>query len=209
MAQHGRARTSLPRVGRPHRCNASRPRGIGRHPSRRRRSASSSLGCPSRPLRAHRCPRARRGRPQRAGQSDVPRSALVAASARRAIPSLSVPDVRDQRSSVREVIAGLRDEVLDTALAPLTDAVSRYSVSRQIAWGTWRSAVHGAAAMLNRSDPSSAERARAIVDGITAHPPLAATGTQTEAGFRRRSCCLLYRIGPERTAVCGDCVLLP
>jgi ferric iron reductase protein FhuF len=26
-------------------------------------------------------------------------------------------------------------------------------------------------------------------------------------GFRRRNCCLIYRLSPEQPAYCGDCVL--
>ena len=26
-------------------------------------------------------------------------------------------------------------------------------------------------------------------------------------GFRRRNCCLIYRLSPERPAYCGDCIL--
>lgn len=36
---------------------------------------------------------------------------------------------------------------------------------------------------------------------------LAGTWTSTAPGFRRRSCCLIYRAAPAATAVCGDCIL--
>jgi ferric iron reductase protein FhuF len=40
------------------------------------------------------------------------------------------------------------------------------------------------------------------------YPPL--TGTyqgRPLQGFRRRNCCLIYRLSPSAPAYCGDCVL--
>ncbi|QKW10315.1 (2Fe-2S)-binding protein [Streptomyces sp. NA04227] len=56
---------------------------------------------------------------------------------------------------------------------------------------------------LRRGRPEVAARAAAYGDALFADPVLVATGSRTAAGFRRRSCCLYYRV--EGGGVCGDC----
>ncbi|RSS89995.1 hypothetical protein EF919_25870 [Streptomyces sp. WAC02707] len=105
--------------------------------------------------------------------------------------------------------------VLRDHIAPLTAAVhARYRVATGLLWGNAASALAGAGRELDRwarraGRPDTAERARALTAGLLAHPLLAGTGTLTAArdgiAFRRRSCCLYYRVPGSGSGVCGDC----
>ncbi|GAA3997043.1 hypothetical protein GCM10022384_50230 [Streptomyces marokkonensis] len=75
-------------------------------------------------------------------------------------------------------------------------------------WGNAASALAGAGRELDgwarrhgRGD--TAARARSLTAGLLAHPLLTGTGTLTGTAFRRRSCCLYYRV--PGAGVCGDC----
>jgi hypothetical protein len=105
--------------------------------------------------------------------------------------------------------------LLDTALAPvlrLSDAVAdRYRVPNRVVAGNVASALVGAAAVAGRGEPVAGAVVRLITD-LLAEADLASTGrvvrpTGDRPGirFRRRSCCLLYRV--DDAALCGDCVL--
>lgn len=105
--------------------------------------------------------------------------------------------------------ATLADAVLTAHLAPLTAAVhDRYGVATGLLWGNAASALAGAARELDRwarrhGRTDTAGRAGALTAGLLAHPLLAGTGTLTGTAFRRRSCCLYYRV--PGAGVCGDC----
>jgi ferric iron reductase protein FhuF len=90
------------------------------------------------------------------------------------------------------------------ALVEVTRAVA--SVSGRVLRGNVASAVAAAGALVARARPEAARAASLIVAGLLETPLLAGTGA-FEAGwsFRRRSCCLYYRIPGGGT--CGDCVL--
>ncbi|WP_399893092.1 (2Fe-2S)-binding protein [Streptomyces sp. BBFR51] len=105
--------------------------------------------------------------------------------------------------------ATVTDVVLTTHLAPLTSAVhTRYGVATGLLWGNAASALAGAGRELDRwargnGRTDTAARARSLTAALLAHPLLAATGTLTGTSFRRRSCCLYYRV--PGAGVCGDC----
>jgi len=103
----------------------------------------------------------------------------------------------------------LRDSLLDGPVRQLVEIAAGLSVSRTVLWGNVASAVNGAAAMVARNRPSLAEPARAVGSTLLQYGPLAPAFTGTlVGGFRRRSCCLIYRASPgPRPPVCGDCVL--
>ena len=66
----------------------------------------------------------------------------------------------------------------------------------------------GAATMIAEARPDLAGPAAEAAAALLADPAL--TGTyqgRPLRGFRRRNCCLIYRLSPERPAYCGDCVL--
>ncbi|MFE6617592.1 (2Fe-2S)-binding protein [Streptomyces sp. NPDC057740] len=129
-------------------------------------------------------------------------------------PEGSAPDdlwLTDVRPLPADAAAptGLADAVLHAHLEPLAAALhSRYRVATGLLWGNAGSALAGAARQLDqwarahrRTD--AAARARALTEELFAHPLLADTGTRTGTVFRRRSCCLYYRV--PGSGVCGDC----
>lgn len=103
----------------------------------------------------------------------------------------------------------LADRVLDGPVRDLVTATLSLSVSRHVLWGNVASAVNGAASMIATSRPAWADRSRVIASLLLDQPPLRGTGAGSIGrGFRRRSCCLIYRAAPNAAGtVCGDCVL--
>ncbi|MGW0768903.1 (2Fe-2S)-binding protein [Streptomyces sp. NPDC002676] len=105
--------------------------------------------------------------------------------------------------------ATLAATVLEGHLAPLTAVLrARYGIAAGLLWGNAGSALAGAARELDRWARAAgrtdvAERSRALTDGLFAHPLLRATGTRSGTAFRRRSCCLYYRV--PGGGLCGDC----
>ncbi|MFF3850597.1 (2Fe-2S)-binding protein [Streptomyces sp. NPDC002328] len=99
--------------------------------------------------------------------------------------------------------------VLDGHLEPLSAALrARTPVAPGLLRGNAASALAGAARQLDawarahgRGD--AADRGRALTAELLAHPLLAGAGTLTGTAFRRRSCCLYYRV--PGGSVCGDC----
>lgn len=105
--------------------------------------------------------------------------------------------------------ASVADAVVAGHLEPLADALrARYRIAPGLLWGNAGSALAGAARQLSRwarahGSPDTAARTRALTEELLAHPRLAGTGTLTGTRFRRRSCCLYYRV--PGGGVCGDC----
>lgn len=105
----------------------------------------------------------------------------------------------------------LAETVLDAHLEPLAAALrARHRLAPGLLRGNAASALAGASRQLQEwarahGRPDAAARARALTADLFAHPLLAPTGTLTEPGaaFRRRSCCLYYRV--PGGGVCGDC----
>ncbi|WP_263172499.1 (2Fe-2S)-binding protein [Streptomyces sp. SCSIO ZS0520] len=84
----------------------------------------------------------------------------------------------------------------------------RYGLAEGLLHGNSGSALAGALRELDRwahrtGRPEAAARARALGDALFADPVLAATGHREGTAFRRRSCCLYYRV--PGGGVCGDC----
>ena len=93
-------------------------------------------------------------------------------------------------------------------ITQIVHAVEAMAVSPRVLWGNVASAVNGAAAMIAAARPDLAGPAAETAAAMLANPAL--TGTfqgRPLRGFRRRNCCLIYRVSPERPAYCGDCVL--
>ncbi|WP_033279095.1 (2Fe-2S)-binding protein [Streptomyces sp. NRRL F-525] len=103
----------------------------------------------------------------------------------------------------------LAETVLHGHLEPLNAGLAaRHRTATGLLWGNAASALAGAARELDRwararGRTEVAARARALTAELFAHPLLAGTGTFTGTSFRRRSCCLYYRI--PGGGVCGDC----
>jgi hypothetical protein len=102
----------------------------------------------------------------------------------------------------------LRRSVLNGPVRALTGVTAAMSVSPIVLQGNIASAVNAAAAMIARARPDLTSQAAAVRRALLSAPELAGTWTSSAAGFRRRSCCLIYRAAPSAAAaVCGDCIL--
>ena len=117
---------------------------------------------------------------------------------------LWLADVRPRAADA----ATVADLVVRGHLEPLNAALhARYGVAEGLLWGNAGSALAGAARELDRwargANTDAGERARALAADLFTHPRLAPTGTLTGTAFRRRSCCLYYRV--PGGGVCGDC----
>ncbi|MEU8573126.1 (2Fe-2S)-binding protein [Streptomyces asoensis] len=109
--------------------------------------------------------------------------------------------------------AAVAATVLEGHLAPLAAALrARHRIAPGLLRGNAASALAGAARQLDgwaraHGRPEVAARARALTAELFTHPLLAGTGTSagtaSGTGFRRRSCCLYYRV--PGGGVCGDC----
>ncbi|WP_030750570.1 (2Fe-2S)-binding protein [Streptomyces sp. NRRL S-31] len=105
----------------------------------------------------------------------------------------------------------LADAVLLGHLEPLTAALrARYGVAAGLLRGNAGSALAATARELGRwararGRADVAARTRALTAGLFAHPLLRTTGVRTGTAFRRRSCCLYYRV--PGGGLCGDCCL--
>jgi hypothetical protein len=118
-------------------------------------------------------------------------------------PSAGPPRHAGESGLVAAVAATLVGPHL-AALVGATRAVA--SVSDRVLWGNAASALVGATAIVVRARPASARTASVVLRGLLATGPLAGTGGFGPRGsFRRRSCCLYYRV--PGGGICGDCVL--
>ncbi|WP_435240718.1 (2Fe-2S)-binding protein [Streptomyces cucumeris] len=112
--------------------------------------------------------------------------------------------------------AGVAGQLAHTAhvhLLPLHHAVrTACPVSGRLLWGNAASALAGSLRVFHdwcraRGRGDAADRATALVHTLLRTPPLTGTGTLTTAplAFRRRTCCLYYRV--PGGGLCGDCGL--
>lgn len=102
--------------------------------------------------------------------------------------------------------------VVDGPVRELTEAVgAAVSVSRRVLWGNVASAINSAVTLITAARPELRYRAKPLAAALLDRPPLRGTASTTAAPasrFRRRSCCLIYRVAPGAAGpVCGDCVL--
>jgi iron complex transport system ATP-binding protein len=103
--------------------------------------------------------------------------------------------------------ASVRRVVIDRHLRPLVAAIRAVTpVAEGLLWGNAASALAGALAVLAGARPGSAGPGGRLVEELLGTPPLRDTGTLGWLGFRRRSCCLYYRV--PGGGLCGDCALL-
>lgn len=115
-------------------------------------------------------------------------------------PSAARPSATALPAAVAGALAGPHLVALEHAVR------ARASVSARTLRGNAASAVVAAGRLVARSRPGSAETAYAVVRELLAGEPLLGAGTFGVGwGFRRRSCCLYYRVPGGGT--CGDCVL--
>ncbi len=105
------------------------------------------------------------------------------------------------RSIVRAAVEG----PVPTMLRTLSQT---YALSPIVAWGNVASALNGAATVLATTRPELTNRAYGLVSAALAELPFHDTAHMPGPSYRRRSCCLIYRIGTgQRADTCRDCVL--
>ena len=124
-------------------------------------------------------------------------------------PVLAVPQPRGWRIGDLATLAALAYQVVAAAhLEPLAGALSSH-VAGGLLWGNTASAMVGALEVLVRARPGLREPATELAATLLATGRLAGTGqlgvTGAGLGFRRRSCCLYYRL--PGGGLCGDCGL--
>ena len=90
-------------------------------------------------------------------------------------------------------------------LTALFDA--SYPVGPHVLGGNIASAINSAVRMIGTARPELADAARRHADLFLARPDIEGGYLRAGPNFRRRSCCLIYQVSGDRTAVCGDCVL--
>ncbi|MDN3286472.1 (2Fe-2S)-binding protein [Streptomyces thermocarboxydus] len=114
---------------------------------------------------------------------------------------LHLPEVRPLPGDA----ATLADVVLRGHLEPLSAALrARHRIAPALLRGNAASALAAAAREITRhARPDTAARATRLAGDLLDHPLLTGAGTLTGSAFRRRSCCLYYRV-PDG-GVCGDC----
>jgi hypothetical protein len=97
---------------------------------------------------------------------------------------------------------------LGPAVEVITGAIAqRYRVGEHVLWGNVASAANSAAWLISTPRPDLTRSARAAADAILADVRVEGGRLRAGPDFRRRSCCLIYRIAGDRTAICGDCIL--
>ena len=122
---------------------------------------------------------------------------------------LSLPEAAVAEAAVAtEAGTAATAVLLAGPITQIVHAVEAMAVSPRVLWGNVASAVNGAAAMIAAARPDLAGPAAETAAAMLANPAL--TGTfqgRPLRGFRRRNCCLIYRLSPGRPAYCGDCIL--
>ena len=111
------------------------------------------------------------------------------------------------RVRIAEPVAGVGiAESLEPVVAAVRDLVP---VARGLLWGNAASSIAGALRTVSRSGIASAEDCLALGGRLLGEPPFRGSGDflpfPGEVAFRRRSCCLYYRLDGGGT--CGDCPL--
>jgi hypothetical protein len=95
-----------------------------------------------------------------------------------------------------------------TGVASITEEVGRrYRLSSHVVWGNVASALNSAARLFGASRPDLAEAVGAAADSVLADARVTGGALRSGGDFQRHSCCLIYRIAGDRSAICGDCVL--
>lgn len=132
----------------------------------------------------------------------------------------AVPDVRPANLWWRYDDDGLRVRLKDPVegvaglaepLEPVVEAVRSVTpVARGLLWGNAASSAAGALRTVARGGAATAEECVRLGEELFADPPLKGAGEfipfPGEVAFRRRTCCLYYRL--DGGGKCGDCALL-
>lgn len=147
----------------------------------------------------------------------------AAAVLHEAVPALTPVSVRWRRAddggwALRSAATSLADggalaPLFDGLLAPLVAAVrAQVPVAARLLWGNAASTVAAAKRLLVLQRPAAADRAAEVAEAVLASGSFAGAGDllpprdpDRNWSFRRRSCCLYYRV--PGGGLCDDCVL--
>ncbi|GGB36089.1 hypothetical protein GCM10011492_28500 [Flexivirga endophytica] len=100
-----------------------------------------------------------------------------------------------------------RSPLDDSAIGDLASTIQQlFGVSPQVLWGNVGSAANSTLNLLRTARPDLLDDARQAADALLRDARIDGGALHAGPGFRRRSCCLIYRAG---TGMCGDCVLRP
>ncbi|ORA58649.1 (2Fe-2S)-binding protein [Mycobacteroides franklinii] len=94
------------------------------------------------------------------------------------------------------------------AIESITQCVlDETGVSERVLWGNVGSAANSAAQLIAATRPDLTHTAREVANTYLRDPRIDGGALRAGPDFRRRSCCLIYQLTDDRSAVCGDCVL--
>ncbi|OHU19252.1 hypothetical protein BKG76_22570 [Mycobacteroides franklinii] len=94
------------------------------------------------------------------------------------------------------------------AIESITQCVlDETGVSERVLWGNVGSAANVAAQLIAATRPDLTHAAREVANTYLRDPRIDDGALRAGPDFRRRSCCLIYQLTDDRSAVCGDCVL--
>ncbi len=138
--------------------------------------------------------------------------ALGAAAAGRALPvdvgQAVAAEAGTAATAPAEAGMAATSALLAGPITQIVRSVEAMAVSPRVLWGNVASAVNGAATMIAAARPDLAGPAAEAAAAMLSYPALARTYQgRPLTGFRRRNCCLIYRLSPAAPAYCGDCVL--
>jgi hypothetical protein len=137
----------------------------------------------------------------------------VDAAQARWVPALGGPFRLSLPDTAAAATAGPAAACADLLAGPIGQvvrSVESMAVSPRVLWGNVASAVSGAVTMIAAARPDLAAAAADAAITLLGQSVLAGTYQGRPGdGFRRRSCCLIYRLSPSAPAYCGDCVLSP
>lgn len=126
-------------------------------------------------------------------------------------PAAGTPHPNGGRAPRLPTADAVHRAVHTTHLEPLARALrARTPIAPALLRGNSASALAGAGRQLlgwarRAAAPETAERVAALTATLLGHPQLRPAWTGTAGVFRRRSCCLYYRV--PGGGLCGDCVL--
>jgi hypothetical protein len=100
-------------------------------------------------------------------------------------------------------------KLVSEVIEPVTSMVAeQVPLSFRVLWGNVASAINGASLQIAAKRPAAADAARHLAEVIFRTPQLRTERNQPGPGFRRSSCCLIYRLSAEQgKETCADCVL--
>jgi FhuF 2Fe-2S C-terminal domain len=101
-------------------------------------------------------------------------------------------------------------KLVSELIGPVTSVVAKLvPVSTRVLWGNVASAVNSACMQIAETRPAATDAVQHLAEFVFRAPQLRTEQSQPGPGFRRSSCCLIYRLAAEwANGTCADCVLV-